>query len=283
MRVFMTGATGYIGGAIARAAREAGHEVLALARTEMASRHLHSLGYQPVFGDLTDTSTLAASARLADAVIHAAIADADGATIDRAATEAIVSALAGSRRPFIYTSGVWVLVPTGSAPADENSPIAPIPLIAWRGPLERALRAAADRGAHTVIVRPGVAYGHAGGIPGKIARGELPLVGDGEQRWPVVHVDDLAALYLAAAERAHPGAVLHGVGGVIRLRDLLRAEPFRAPSHRQAVAVARETLGDFADALALDQDVSADRTRATLGWRPRPLPTVTPGVPAGVR
>ena len=274
MRILITGATGYIGSAIARAAREAGHEVLALAHTETSSRHLRSLGYVPVAGDLADTSSVVRHARNADAVIHAGIAaGANAAAVDRSATEAVVNVLAGSGRPFVYTSGVWVLGASDEMRADEDSPIAPIAAVAWRGPLERWLQAAAARDAHTVTVRPGVAYGNGGGIPGKIARGMLPLVGDGRQRWSVVHVEDLAALYIAAVERAGAGAVLHGVGGVTRLSDLLQAEPVQLPQARQDLVSARSTLGDFADALALDQEVLADKTRAALDWRPRAVPT----------
>jgi nucleoside-diphosphate-sugar epimerase len=278
MRIFITGATGYIGGTIARLAQDAGHEVAALAHTDSADRQLRSLGYSPVPGSLTDTTALVRHVRSADAVVHAGIATgAYASEVDHLATEAMVGALAGSGRPFIYTSGVWVLGATDATPVDEDSPVAPLPVVAWRGPLEHWLRAAAThRDAHTVIIRPGVAYGSGGGIPGKIARGTLPLVGGGRQRWSVVHVDDLAALYLAAVERAGPGAVLHGVGDVVRLVDLLDAEPVRVDSVSQNVSSARATLGDFADALALDQEVLAHKTRAALGWQPRPAPVAVP-------
>lgn len=282
MRIFITGTTGYIGGAVARVARAAGHEVFALAHSETSARQAQTLGYVPQAGSLTDLAALAGHAGAADAVIHAGfVAGPTGAAADRAATEAMVTALAGSGRPFLYTSGVWVLGATGAQTADEHTPLAPIPLIAWRAPLEHWLRAAAADGAHAVILRPGVVYGHGGGIPGRIAAGKLPLVGDGRQRWPVVHVDDLALLYLAAVERARPGQVLHGIGGVVRVEDLVAAEAVQAPPLRQSLADAGAALGDFAEALALDQDVRSVKTQAALAWRPRtaPMPAF---LPAGV-
>jgi nucleoside-diphosphate-sugar epimerase len=269
MRILITGAGGYIGGAIARSAAAAGYEVLALSHTLELAHKARALGYRPVTGDLTELATLAAHVRGADAVIHAAIAAGpDAGALDRAATEAMVAALPPGA-PFVYTSGVWVLGPSAEVPLHEESPLAPLPLVAWRGPLERWLLGAADRGARTVVIRPGVAWGDGGGIPGRIARGELPLVGDGRQRWPVVHIDDLAALYLLAVDGARSGAILHGVGGVVKLADLVAAQPVHGVLDRRTLDEARRSLGDFADALAINQVVLADRTRAALRWQPR--------------
>jgi nucleoside-diphosphate-sugar epimerase len=281
MRVLITGATGYIGAAVARATHAAGHEVLALAHNDAASRAARAHGYTPAPGDLADLVTLAGHARTADAVIHAGMLTGSAATlVDEAATRAMVGALAGSDRPFVYTSGVWVLGPAGPQPATEDSPLNPIALVAWRGPLEQWLVQAAGTGVRTVVLRPGVVRGHGLGIPGKTARGELPLVGDGRQRWATVHVDDLAALYVAAAERAHAGAILHGVAGVLPAAELVRAESGEAPRWA-TLEEARATLGAFADALALDQDVSADQTRSALGWTPRAIPAASPSPLAG--
>jgi len=272
MRVLITGATGFIGGAVARAAAEAGHTVDALAHSAATAQQLTARGITPVLGDLADPVSLRAAAAAVDAVIHAGFAAGpDAALIDQRATETLAGALAGSGRPFIYTSGVWVLGPTGDVVADEDTPLAPIALVAWRAPLERWLRDAASRGTHTVILRPGVAYDPSsrGGIPGSIANGSLPLVNGGTQRWSVVHVEDLARLYCAALERASPGSVLHGISEVVEVADLIAAQPsVRADLLRTDLATARGTLGAFADALALDQVVSADRTRAAMAWEP---------------
>lgn len=147
MRIFITGASGYIGGAVAAAARDAGHDVLALAHTPDIAEQLRSRGFTPVAGDLRGWDGLAANARTADATIHAGFVPGPaGADIDRDATYAMVRAMDGTGHRFIYTSGVWVLGATGATPAHERSPRAPIPLVAWRAPLEQWLVDAAARG-----------------------------------------------------------------------------------------------------------------------------------------
>src|SRR5512146_1661061 len=166
MRNLLTGATGFIGSAIARAARAEGHTLLALTRGG-EEEQLAASGGIPVLGDLRDTASLEHAARDVDAVIHAAnTQEADAAATDRAAAETFVRALSGSGRSFVYTSGVWVLGATGDTPLDEDAPRNPPALVAWRGPLEEQLVAAAHDGMRTIIIRPGIAYGHGGGIPG---------------------------------------------------------------------------------------------------------------------
>lgn len=266
MKVFITGATGYIGSNVARALAGAGHDILALAHREGAHEELASQGYQTVAGDLSDPDGLARAARRADATVHTANTnDEESAALDDAAVRAMVDALEGSDAVFVYTSGIWVLGERSDEPATEGSTVAPLDLVAWRGPLERWLVEAADRGVRTVVIRPGIVYGRDGGLPGMMARGELPLVGDGENRWPLVHVDDLARLYVKAVERAPAGSILHGVADHMRVADI--AGHFDADS--MPLDAALEQMGGFAEALALDQQVASRRTRALVGWEPR--------------
>ena len=282
MRILITGATGYIGSAVARAAAAAGHEVLALAHTPELMQQAEAMGYRPLAGDLTQLSRLTAHVGVADAVVHAAIVSGpDAGAVDRAATEAMVAALPVGAT-FVYTSGVWVLGESEQARLHEGSPLRPLRVVAWRAPLEQWLGAAAAGGSRIAIVRPGVAFGAGGGIPGRIARGELPFVGDGEQRWSVVHVDDLAALYLLAVERARPGAILHGVGSVVRLADLVAAQPVQGVLDRRSLDEARGSLGDFADALVINQVVEAERTRSAVGWQPQRDPLRAEPEPRGL-
>lgn len=266
MRVFLTGATGYIGSHVARELDGAGHEVVALAHHDEARKTLAEAGYAIVDGDLTDPAGLAEAARGADAVIHAAnTGGEDAAELDEAAVRAMAGALEGSGKPFVYTSGIWVLGETGDEPANEQTPVDPIDIVAWRGPLERWLVEASTRGVRTVVIRPGIVYGRNGGIPTMMARGELPVVGDGENRWPVVHIDDLARLYVAALENAPAGSILHGVGEVVRQRDV--GERLGADS--MSLDDALDAMGGFAGALALDQNIAARQTSDLLGWEPR--------------
>lgn len=266
MKVFITGATGYIGSNVARALAAEGHEILALAHREGARAELAGHGYQTVDGDLADPEGLARAARQAHATVHTANThDEESATRDDAAVRAMVDALEGSDAAFVYTSGIWVLGEWSDEPATEGSPTAPLDLVAWRGPLERWLVDAADRGVRTVVIRPGIVYGRGGGIPGMMARGDLPLVGDGRNRWPLVHIDDLTRLYVKAVARAPAGSILHGVADHARAADV--AEHLEAESMPLDDAV--EQMGSFARALALDQRVASRTTRALVGWEPR--------------
>lgn len=266
MKVLITGGTGYIGGAVLDALVAAGHTVVAVSHEAARDEGIRARAAVAVRGDLRDPAGLAALANDADAVIHAANTNgADAAESDIAATRAFVTALAGSGKPLIYTSGVWVLGATGDDAADESAPRDPIALVAWRAPLEEeVLNAPGVRG---VVLRPGVVFGEDGGIPGMLARGELPIVGDGTQRVPLVHVRDLADLYVRALG-APAESVLHGIALTATVRELVGAlAPSLVPT-AISLEEARTSMGPFADALALDQVVSSKHTRALLGWEP---------------
>jgi nucleoside-diphosphate-sugar epimerase len=138
MNVFLTGATGYIGGAIADALQRTGHMVLGLAHSDKSAKVLQERSMSPLRGDLRDPASLAQGARQADAVIHAATTNSsDMAEADIAAVETILAALEGTHKPFIYTSGCWVLGNSGDTIADEESPTDPPAIVAWRPALER--------------------------------------------------------------------------------------------------------------------------------------------------
>jgi nucleoside-diphosphate-sugar epimerase len=276
MRVFLTGATGYVGSAVAGALARDGHTVLALARSDAAAARLEAEGYRVHRGDLADPASLAAGARGADAVIHAgATGGAAMAETDRAAVEAMLGALEGSGNPFVYTSGTWVHGSTGGRVADEDAPFDPAaPLVAWRPAVERRVREA--DGVRGVVVRPTVVFGRGGGTPATLARaardrGVVRYVGDGVQRWSAVHVDDLADLYLRAlgAEAGSVFVAAHGAAHTAREVAEAAAAPWGARVEPWPLEEARARLGPFADALALDQQFSGERARAVLGWDPR--------------
>jgi nucleoside-diphosphate-sugar epimerase len=271
MKIFITGATGYIGRAVAEAISAAGNEVLALAHRPGAAEELRGLGWTPVEGDLRKPDALAAAVAAADGVIHTANTNADDAgQADRVAVAAMLGALAGSGggsgKPFVYTSGVWVLGDTGGGVSDEESSTAgALPMVAWRAEVEKMVLAAAEGGVRSVVLRPGIVYGRGGGIPAMLAAGKLPLVGDGTQHWTTVHVDDLADLYLLALT-APAGTLLHGISGEVTMGELAAA--CGGEVERVSVETASERLGGFGDALALDQRVSAERSREVAGWEP---------------
>lgn len=276
MKVFLTGATGYIGTAVSDRLRSAGHKLTGLARSDAAASRLKSSDIRPVRGDFSDPASVGSAARDADGVISMATTynpDVDGPAID-----AILEALAGSNKPFVYTSGIWSHGDTGGTVVDETSPPRPAALVAWRQGVEDRVRAGARRGIRTVVIRPAIVYGRGGGIPAGFVQsarkeGAARYVGTGKNRWPFVHVDDLADLYLLALEQAPAGSVLLGVAGPSRaVSDVAAAASRGAGAGGRTVAwpldEARQKLGPYADALVLDQQASGRRAQELLGWQP---------------
>ena len=273
MRILLTGASGYIGSAVARAALAAGHDVDGLVR--------HGSGGEPpdgvraVPGDITDPAALARAARGADAVIHTAADPADGdGSIERAAVATLLGELAGSGRALVYTSGTWVLGSTGDIPATERAPLNPPPIVAARPGIEAMVRSAAANGVRSVVIRPANVYGGGRGYLDRLLTPQDGVVRhfeDGANRWSVVHVDDLAALYVLAVERAGAGAVFHGATGSVRARDAAAAAAGAAGAVSAAWprAEAEEEWGAAVEAYLLDQVVSSERARRELGWAPQ--------------
>lgn len=279
MKIFLTGATGYIGSAVADALLAAGHDVLGLARSEESANRLADKQIQPWRGDLYDPETVAAGADAADGAIHCALTtDANAPLADRAVAEAITEVYAGSGRPFIYTSGVWVMGNTAKN-ADETAPLAPAPVVEWRAGVEKLVLAAASRSVRTVVIRPAIVYGRGGGLVNGFERsarenGAALIVGNGENHWTFVHVDDLADLYLLALEKAPPGTVLIAANGdPVRVRDVAEAASRAAgAAGRIHMIVADEafmTMGPSVQGLILDQRISGRHAQELLGWKPR--------------
>lgn len=286
MELFITGGTGYIGQAVARKATSLGHQVTALVRDDRsaAAGALASLGVKLHGGDLREPQTFAAAAGAADGVVHmASTNDASAAGADEAAVEAMLSHL----RPgsaFVYTSGIWVYGNTEGEPATEASALNPTPLVAWRPAVEGHVQAlAASRSIAAVILRPAMVHGHGGGIFGMLAgmvrqTGTVRVVGDGRNRWPAVHVDDLATAYLSALERAARGdaqvagqifnVVAEDAVPVAEMGEAIRASVGAERVEFWPLDDARKSFGPFADALALDQMVSGQHARRVLAWEP---------------
>jgi nucleoside-diphosphate-sugar epimerase len=199
--------------------------------------------------------------------------------VDSAAVEAILAALEGTHKPFIYTSGCWVLGNTGDTIADEESPTDPPAIIAWRPALERRILAAAARGVRSVVIRPANVYGRGGGLPAmfiNLARktGTAPYIGTGENHCPMVQVDDLADAYARALAKAPAGSLLNAPGGpAFRSKEIAQAISQAAGlggrTESWSLEAARQVLGPLADALALDLQFSGDKAKRVLGWTPR--------------
>jgi nucleoside-diphosphate-sugar epimerase len=276
MQVFLTGATGYIGSAVADRLRSAGHRLTGLARSDAAAARLRAASVAPVRGDFSNPASVGSAARSADGVIS--MATTYDPAIDGPAVDAILDALAGSNKPFVYTSGIWSHGDTGGTVVDETTPPRPAALVEWRQAVEDRVREGARRGIRSVVIRPAIVYGRGGGIPAGFVQsarkdGAARYVGTGENRWPFVHVDDLADLYLLALESAPAGSLLLGVSGPSRpVRDIAAAASRGVGAGGRTVAwpldEARQKLGAYADALVLDQQASGRRAQELLGWRP---------------
>jgi nucleoside-diphosphate-sugar epimerase len=276
MRVFVTGATGYIGSAASDALRAAGHAVFGLARSEDAATSLALRGVNPVRADLREPETLEAAVKKCDAVLHAGTTG-DGEK-DRAAVSAMLGEAAGRGLPFVYTSGVWIYGDTGGRVADEGFPIKPAAFSAWRPAVEERVFAFARQGLRASIVRAAIVYGRGSGIPGTLVemgreKGVVRVVGDGENRWPLVHVEDLAELQVALLGRAEPGTVVNAASAEgVPLHEIAEAAAQAAgiPGHVESWPLedAREKLGPYADALAMDQQVSSALAERLFGWSP---------------
>jgi nucleoside-diphosphate-sugar epimerase len=277
MNIFLTGATGYIGSAVADALMKAGHSVTGLARSDESAGQLRLKGVTPHRGDLTSPASLTSAVSALDGVIHTGTTN-DG-ELDQAAIRAMLDTLSGSGKPFVYTSGVWVLGNTGDAPADEDAPLNPSALVAWRPAVERMVLDSAQRGVRPIVIRPALVYGRGGGIPAELVQsardnGAARYVGTGQNRWPVIDVDDLADLYLRAFERAAAGTLLHAADNSShRVKEVAEAASAGAGRDGHTASwpldEARKTLGAYADALVLDQRVSSAKATSMLGWKPR--------------
>ena len=283
MKVLVIGATGFIGSVVAHRLAAEGHDVLALVQSGQPADGLPP-GSRVVVGDLRDVVSLDAAVRQAEAVINLATPTGEQ-DVDAAATRAMLEPLHGTGRAFIYTSGIWVLGPTGPDAVDEDAKLDPLPIVGYRPAIEQQVLAAARHGVRSVVIRPAIAHGRGGGIPALLValareHGVSRYVGAEDTTWPMVHVDDLADLFVAALERAPAGVVLHGVDeSAVRVADIARAAARAAGVHGVAswpVGEASASLGaEFAEALALSQACSGRRARQVLDWSPRRPDAVT--------
>jgi nucleoside-diphosphate-sugar epimerase len=283
MRVFVTGATGYVGGAVVKALVRAGHEVTGLSRSAERDGAVLALGAKPLRGELGALGQLGPALRGHDALVHAAVDYGLGPPADREAVDALLAAARAMGRPVVvvYTSGVWVLG-EAKAPASESTAVdKPAAAVAWRPAHERAILGAATPDLATAVVRPGMVFGERRGLISPWfeqakTTGAAQIVGDGQNRWAFVHRDDLAELYRAVVERRARG-VFHGVDGAAPRVAEAAAAASRAAGcgaiRSTSIEDARREMGPMADALALDQVVVSARA-AEVGWKPRhpPLP-----------
>lgn len=283
MKIFATGASGYIGGAVASLLASRGHDVRGLVRSADKAEGVRAKGIEPVIGTLDDAALLTAEAQAADVVINAADSDHKGAV------EALLAGLAGSGKPFIHTSGTSLVGDEAMGePSDatftEETPVKPEPDKEHRVALNQLIIDAAP-GVRAIVLCNSLIYGHTFGPPAQSVQipplvsqakesGIPRYIGRGLNIWSNVHIADMAELYVLALERAPAGSFYYVENGEASFGDLVRAiggalglGPARSWPAEAAVAKWGRELAVFA--LGSNSRVRADKAREQLGWQPK--------------
>lgn len=278
-RIFVTGAAGYLGGAIATRLARAGYEVIGLVRAADHAEQLRRDGVQPQMGDLTLPETYVNVLKNCDAAVHATSArEGSPATLDQQALEAFADAAEDGRlRRLLYTSGIWVHGDVTAEPIDESSPLNPHELVTWRAAHEDIVMDLGLKEVVPVVFRPGMVYGGSRGILGGWFReardhGTVTYWGDGSQVWAMVHVDDVAEGYRLGLEHAAAGdCFLLADGSAHTVRELAEAvaRVTGATAKSWAADDVVASLGAYGKALLASSRVNATRARRDLGWVPR--------------
>jgi nucleoside-diphosphate-sugar epimerase len=282
MRVFVTGAAGFIGTAVTRELISAGHQVIGLSRSDANAKALTAAGAQVHEGTLEDTDSLKRATQKADGVIHLAFIHdfskfAENGQIDKRAIEAMGSVLEGSNKPFVVTSGVGLLTPGRLATEDDAARSGDgIPRVS-----EAAGLAFASRGVRATAVRLPQVHGGEGkaGFVGylfEVARdkGKSAYIGDGGNRWSAAHRLDVARLYRLALEKGTAGAAYHAVADeAVPLRDIAAvfAKDLDIPLVSLTPEEAGAHFGWIAMFAGLDMPASSAKTQAALGWTPKEI------------
>lgn len=278
MRVFVTGATGFIGSRIVPELIGAGHQVIGLVRSEAGAQSLAAAGAEALRGDLEHLESLRTGAAASDAVLHVAFRHdwtrfAENCELDIRAIEAIGAVLQGSSRPFIVTSGVGVA--RGRAATEDDPPIPPS--ATYPRASEATAVALMERGLRASVMRlPQVHDTVKQGLVTPLisiarAKGVSAYVGDGLNRWPAAHVTDVARLYRLALEKGSAGSRYHAVAeGGVPLKDIATAigVGLNVPVISISPEQAEEHFGFLGFFAGRDAQTSSAQTRATLGWNP---------------
>jgi nucleoside-diphosphate-sugar epimerase len=280
MRIFVTGANGYIGGAVACALIAAGHKVRGLVRDQAKAERVAAYGIEAVIGSLDDAALLHTQARSADAVINAASSD------HRGAVEALIAALSGSGKPFIHSSGSSIVADLAlGEPSDrifdETTPVEPLPERAARVEIDRLVLAAPE--IRSVVLCNAMIYGDALGPPAQSvqipalvrqakASGIVRYIGRGLNRWSNVHIADVAALYVLALAKAPAGKFMYVESGEAALGEVAAAIAARLRLGAAQSWSAEEAIAVWGRNLAVLSLGSNSRVRGSaaveLGWLP---------------
>lgn len=283
MKIFLTGATGYVGSVLAEKLLEKGHEIIGLTRNEATVEKLKERGITPLLGDLSDLASLKRGAAQADGVIHTAFGH-DFANFpqmvqnDIDAVNAIVEVLAGTDKPLIATSAPAFLGDTGNTIADENYPIDESSYFAVRARSERNILEASEKSVRSVALRlPFYVYGRAGStfVPFLIgqakANGAAYYVNEGTEKTSAAHVDDVANAYALALENENAKGLYHVVAENVSNKAIAEAigKNLSVAAEGISPAEASEKFGAMTGFFTINNQITADKAKRELGWQPQ--------------
>jgi nucleoside-diphosphate-sugar epimerase len=279
MRIFMTGAPGFIGSALVPELIRAGHQVLGLTRSEAGGEKLRAAGAEVLYGNIEDLDSLRRGAADSDGVIHLAFNHdfsqfEKNAADDRQAIETMGEVLVGSGRPLVVTSGTAIAANVDGKPSTEESPV-----VTWnpRGPTEGVVKELAARGVKTSVVRLSQVHDtrKQGLVPYLLAvsreKGVSAYIGNGGNRWPAAHVSDVAGLYRLAFEKADPGAIYHAVdeeGVPMKAIAEAHGRGLKVPVVSIKPEEAEAHFGWLVRFAVLDMPSSSALTKRKLNWKP---------------
>lgn len=280
MRIFITGASGYIGNAVATAFRNAGHSVSGLVRSKEQAKRLRSQEILPIIGDLTQPKNYLTAMNDAEVIVHCAL-DKEG----KSATESLffetlfdqIKKSGSPSKAFIYTSGIWAVGNTDHQVVDESCICKPINRVKWRLEHEEKLLKMASPSFRIAVLRPGCVFGGSGGLTAlwfnSAKTGNIEFIGEGNNHWAMVHIQDLAKAYVLTAEKELNGITLNIVDDTRRtVKEMAQACAQAAGIPGQILSLSEQEgqkrLGSLTEGLLLDQHVSNDRARRLLGWHP---------------
>jgi nucleoside-diphosphate-sugar epimerase len=277
MKVALTGATGFVGSHVLTELLEHGHEVTAAVRNEHQAEAVAARGAKPMVIDLYDRPAVVNLLSGVDGAIHTASpGDETSAKLDSAVVDAAIEGFAGTGKPYLHISGLWIY--GDNASISEESPPDPPAMVAWKLPIERRVLDTPDmRGA---VITSGVAYGDGGGgVPGLVLNsprdddGNLIMLGSGRQHWATIHAADLARFFRRVLESdSARGRYVVGNGLKPTVAEITEAAAVAAGAPGAVPGSddeARARLGDyFAEVLLLDQGTSAAKARDRLDWSP---------------
>ncbi|KAL8747399.1 MAG: hypothetical protein Q9190_000703 [Brigantiaea leucoxantha] len=282
MRVFVTGAAGFIGRATVQELIQNGHQVLGLVRKDEQAQALTKAGGEPLMGDLKDIESLKTGAKAADGVIHLAFVhdfqDFSGAcATDRAAIEAMGEVLAGTGKPLIIASGT-LGCPKGVLATEDTEPERGHPMMDRAKSADMVYSLSKEKGIRGCVIRYSPTVHGAGDwgfiprlIDGCRQKGAAVYTGDGSARWPAVHREDAAVLTRLVLEKGRAGATYNAVAEQsVAMKDIigLIGKTLQLPVESQSAEEAMETLGFIGMVVSWDNPTSSDKTQKELGWHP---------------